>query len=214
MSLFKDHPPDHLLLLFLDSVPDLAFSAFIHGSHGLHSLLIKFTSLFLAKLFVRRCEGILNHGSHDFRDFCLQIDILSDRWVFPFLFSHCVLDFNLHIQHGLELLMTVENGLDPLRLGDKIPSTFNHDDRGLVTGHNKVDITFFLFGKCGIDPELTAHPPHSDCGYGPHKRDVRNFKSGGRAQKGQNVPLVFLVGRQHTCYHLNLVKILVREKGP
>ena len=104
-----------------------------------------------------------------------------------------VKDLNLKVDVLTGPIVREKDGFDHIHLGDKIPPAFNHDDCGPVAGHNEVDITSFLFGKCGIDPELTVQTPHSDCGYGPLKRDIRNFKSCGGTQDGQNVPFIFLI---------------------
>ena len=72
--------------------------------------------------------------------------------------------------------MSIKDGLNHIRLRDKLASPLHHDHTGPVSRHYDIDIAHLLLAKGGIGDQLTINSANTNAGNGPIKGNIRYFE--------------------------------------
>ena len=120
--------------------------------------------------------------------------------------------FFLSFDETLDAFLSKAEGGDEFSLWHFFGGTFDHDDVGLVTDINEVEITIVTLIVRWVDDELTIDTTNTHSADWACERNVGNAKSGGSTVDSKDVRIVLAISTEQESDDLCLVEVAFREQ--
>ena len=134
----------------------------------------------------------------------------DDRDVFQLRLARRALEVGLRVADLANALLRQGERLDEEFLGDLPRAGFHHHDRVARAGDDEVEVALQHLLDRRVQGELTVHRADPNTADRPFERSVREAERGRRRVHGEDVVIVFLVGRPRGHDDLHVVAEALR----